>query len=314
MVSTPLLLHYIVKKKYQLLTNVEPEPSAFDTRRDVMAHSIANSVHAYTDIFLLTLFSSPQIVSVYSVYSLPLNGLTKMQAVFTTGLEGAFGTLWAGNEKERFKKNFETYEYVMYCFVAVVFACAAILLLPFIRIYTKGIHDANYILPIYAVLAVVTQGMFCLRTPYITAVQAAGKYKETKKGAYFEAGFNLCISLLLVPKYGLIGVTLGTLLANIIRTIQFAIFLSDHLLYRKKTELIKRFIWLCGNIVIIIVFWNYIDFPMAQDWSTWLIGGGVSFLISLLTVFIMSIIFFRKEVINVYQIIKGILEIKVTKS
>ena len=86
------------KRKYNLSTDVDPDPNALKYKKDVMAHSIANCVHEYTDIFLLSLFSTPKIISIYSVYNLFLNGVRKVQTMFTNGLEGAFGETWASGK------------------------------------------------------------------------------------------------------------------------------------------------------------------------------------------------------------------------
>ena len=119
-----------------------------------MAHSIANCIHQYTDVFLLTLFTSPSTVSVYAIYTLVLGSLRKLQNVFTTGLEGAYGDLWAKGQKDKFEKHINTFEYLVFSFVAVVFTSAAFLILPFIKLYTKGVNDAEYILPTFALLSV----------------------------------------------------------------------------------------------------------------------------------------------------------------
>lgn len=217
--ATPIILNVVVRKKYGIIKNVKPDNSALQQRGDVMAHSIANCIHQYTDIFLLTLFTTPKIVSIYSVYTLVLGSLRKLQNVFTSGLEGAYGDLWATGKYQKFEDTFNVFEYLIFSFVSVVFSCAAVLIMPFVQLYTKGINDAEYVLPAFAYMSVITYAVFCLRAPYLTAVQAAGKYKETKAGAFLEAGLNLGISILGVFKFGLIGVTLGTLVANVFRTL-----------------------------------------------------------------------------------------------
>ncbi len=307
--ATPIALNYIVRKKYNIVSNVEPDKSALKQRDDVMAHSIANCVHQYTDIFLLTLFTSPQLVSVYSVYTLILGSLRKLQNVFTNGLEGAYGDLWARGEIKKFEENFNTFEYLIFSFVSVVFSCAAVLILPFVQIYTKDVNDTEYILPVFAGLSIVAYAVFCLRAPYLTAVQAAGKYKETRNGAFVEAGLNFCISFITVFKLGLIGVTLGTLAANVFRTIQYATFISQKMLPQRSIwKFVKRCGWLLTNVIIILEILHYIPYGDILSWNKWVLAGVCDFVIAMIVTGIMSIAFYRKDLFRSLMIMKKMIK------
>lgn len=307
--ATPIALNYIVRKKYHIISNIEPDGSALKQRGDVMAHSIANCVHQYTDVFLLTLFTSPQLVSVYSVYTLILGSLRKLQNVFTSGLEGAYGDLWAKGKIKKFEENFNTFEYLIFSFVSVVFSCAAVLILPFVQIYTKGVNDTEYILPVFAGLSIVAYAVFCLRAPYLTAVQAAGKYKETRNGAFVEAGLNFVISFITVFKFGLIGVTLGTLAANVFRTIQYAVFISQKMLPQRSIwKFIKRCGWLVTNVIVINVILKIIPYGDILNWSQWIVVGVCDFTVAMIVTGIMSVIFYRKDLFKAFNIVKRMIK------
>lgn len=307
--ATPIFLNYIVRKKYHILSDVKPDNSALKQRGDVMAHSVANCVHQYTDIFLLTLFTTPQIVSVYSVYSLVLGSLKKLQNVFTNGLEGAYGALWANGEIKRFEENFNIFEYLIFSFVSVVFSCAAVLILPFVQLYTKGVDDAEYVLPMYAYLSVMAVAVFCLRAPYLTAVQSAGKYRETRNGAFVEAGLNFIISLIAVFRFGLIGVTLGTLAANLFRTIQYATFISRKMLpSRSIWKFVRRCGWMLLNVVIIRTILLILPPIAILNWSTWIRCGFFYFVVALGVTITMSIAFYRADFIKAIGVVEKMMK------
>ena len=307
--ATPILLNYVVRRKYGIIKDIDPDNSALEQRGDVMAHSIANCVHQYTDIFLLTLFTAPKIVSVYSVYSLVLGSLRKLQNVFTNGLEGAYGDLWAKGEIKKFEENFNTFEYLIFSFVSVVFSCAAMLIFPFIKLYTKGINDTEYILPAYALLSVAAYALFCLRAPYLTAVQAAGKYKETKNGAFVEAILNLSISFIGVFKFGLIGVTIGTLVANTFRTIQYAVFISRNMLVdRSILKFVMRCIWLCLNMIIIYIILSVLPQVTVSSWSDWIIDGIYSCVVAMIVTGIMSLLCYKSDLFRALGTMKKMIK------
>lgn len=303
-VCSPIVLYSIVQKKYKIQSKVLPDNSALNQRRDVMAHSIANCIHQYTDIFVLTLFTDAKIVSVYSIYNLILNSLRKVQIIFTTGLEGAFGDYWAKGQKKEFENHLDTFEFLIFSFTSVIFSCAGILILPFVKLYTKGVNDTQYILPVFSLISIITYATYCLRTPYLIAVQATGKYKETKNGAFVEAILNLLISLIGVKLFGLIGVMLGTLVANVFRTVQYDIYISKNLLSRKINISIKRGIWLIATVIVIVAVYYIIPQSEILNWIDWIFTAFKCFCISFIVTSISAFIFYKKECYKAIFIIK----------
>ena len=307
----PITMNYLVRKKYGILNNVEPDNSALAQRMDVAASSIANTIHQYVDIFMLTLFTDFQTVSVYTVYTLVTSSLKKLQNVFTTGLEGAFGELWARGEKKQFENRLSLFEFLIFSFCTVIFACAGILILPFVSIYTKGVTDTNYYIPSFAVLSILATAFFCLRAPYLTAVQAAGKYKETRNGAIAEAVINFSLSLFGVFKFGIVGVTIGTVAANLFRSVQYSIFTSSKLLQRSYWIVIKRFLWTCFTVALILVvyYWEPIRFEIVS-WLTWLEAATFWFVVASSITLVSALVFCRKDLLNAFSLMKAMVRRK----
>ncbi len=300
----PIILNYIVVKKYKIIKNIDPDNSALKQRKDVVAHSIANTIHQYTDIFLLTIFSSVKLVSVYSVYTLALGSLRKLSGIFTNSLEGAFGELWAKKDFDAYEKNFKTLEYLNFLFVIIVFSCATVLIIPFVRLYTSGIKDVNYVLFSYAYISVISYALYCIRVPYVISVQSAGKYKETRNGAILEAIINFAISILLVKPLGLVGVTIGTLAANIIRTIQYEFYVSKNLVIRSNIVFFRKCIWCIFSFVIILIFTYFMKIWIINSWSEWIVSGIIVATISFIVILITSFAFYREELANSINLFK----------
>lgn len=167
---SPICLNYIVKKKYKLIDDCEPDNTAIKSRGAVAFHSIANIIHSDTDLIVLTLFTSAKLISVYTVYQLIVGKVRQILLMLTKGLEGAFGNMWVKNELITFENNFRFFEYLIFAFTSVIFCCVAVLIIPFIRLYTAGVHDVNYIRVGFAILTVITEAMYCLRHPYLIIV------------------------------------------------------------------------------------------------------------------------------------------------
>ena len=304
----PILLNYFMSKKFNIIKNVNPDPDALKQKKDVMAHSVANCVHQYTDIFLLSIFTNVMVISVYSIYNLILSGITKIQTMFTNGLEGAFGQIWANGDNEKFKKNFTTFEFLNFSLVSIISTCTTLLLIPFVGLYTKGVKDINYIIPTFAYLSILTSMSYCIRTPYLIAVQSAGMYKETRNGAILEAVFNFIISIILVKPFGLIGVTIGTLFANTFRTVQYENFVSKKLILRSNLEFVKRILWLLFCFISMILIITVLPKLGIISWTTWFLSAIYYFMLSFSITVALALIFYRDDFNNSIILFKTMLK------
>ena len=301
----PILVNAYTKRHYKLVRKCDPDKTALSQRSYAMFHSIANMVHDNTDIFLLTIFTNAKIVSVYAVYYGIVRNIKELARNFTSGLEGAFGSMWAKGEKKQFSRNFKIYEFLMFSFSSVIFTALGVMLLPFIRLYTAGVTDVNYVRGAFAVLVVLAEAVFCVRQPYVTIVQAAGKYKETRNGAAVEAIINLVISLVLVNLIGLEGIIIGTLIANAFRTVQYMLYSYKELLEQKAWNFLKLVLWHLVNSTIALAAYFAVDGFIGQDtWVTWIVSGFVSVIIAGIVTLITASIFFRPELKGAFVFLK----------
>ena len=301
----PLLQNIYVSRKYKLDRKAAPDRSALAMRKDVMAHSIANIIHDHTDMVVLTVFAGVKVVSVYSVYNLIMNALKKTQSIFTSGTEAIFGSMWAKQELDKMRKVLRYYEYVVAIFVSVVFSASLVMILPFISLYTKKVTDAEYILPMYAFVIILAQMFYCFRAPYLTMVQGLGRYKETKNGAFFEAGINLGLSILLVQFYGIVGVAVGTLVANVFRTFQYAFFIEKKIMPRGIAVVIKRILWALANVAVVYLCSNALIGTLAySSWGGWIIGGLITVAVGVSVSLISSFCFYRTDFLDVWKLCK----------
>ena len=295
---TPAVMELLVRKKYHLINDCEPDNTGIEQRGAVAFLSIANLVHNNVDLVLLTLFTDAKMISVYTVYYLVVGKIKQLMMIVMTGMEAAFGNMWAKGEMEALQRNFRGLEYVIYTFTAIVFSCVGILILPFIERYTAGIRDVNYVRLDLAILITFAEAFYCFRQPYLTLVQAAGHYKETKNGSAVEAIINLTVSLILVNFIGISGVIIGTLAANIFRTTQYGYYISKHILGRSFMEIVRRVLWTlgCGTMICVICIPLQSRMVFATGWGGWVCEATLVFAISCICVAIMSILFYRSDV------------------
>ena len=227
------LIAWYVKKRYTYIKfTAEPNHLALYQRWDSFAHQIAAMVVFSTDIVLLTIFSTLDEVSVYTIYLMIFTAVAMILSSISTGLKAAFGDILAKTETELLHSRYACLEFIYYALLTITYTCTFILIMPFVTIYTKGISDAIYVRPLVAVLFVAAEILNKSRVPSNILVEAAGHFKQTRNRAILEAAINLTVSLALVRSYGIVGVLTGTVCSYLYRTIDFIVYASKNILFR----------------------------------------------------------------------------------
>lgn len=304
----PLIIHLYVRHRYKVIKNVTADTVAIKQRWDAFAHQVALFIHSNTDIMILTIFTNVREVSVYSVYSLVINGMNNIVKTFVSGVSAAFGNMLAKNEMIALERNFRIYELIIFTISTVLFTTAGILLVPFVLVYTMGVGDVNYSRPLFAWVITVAAIFNCYRIPYQAIVEAAGHFKQTKNGAIFEAILNICLSLMLVSKFGLTGVAVGTLCAIVFRSCQYSVYLSKHLLRRSIGHFIGHVttsIITAGIIVILSIMLLTLN---SNSYLAWAADAVCVLFIAVICMILCDFLFYKEDCKALMVIAKNLLK------
>ena len=232
----PILQNIYVRKKYNI--NLKDIDNSYKIKQkwEGLAQHIAYTVNTNTDVVILTICTNLAEVSVYSIYAVIVNSVRNIIQAFANGIDANFGNLIAKNDLKKLNLEFKKF-FHFYLFISIIcYIITAILIIPFITIYTKGVTDVNYIRPIFAIILILAKFIEVIKKPFNDLVLAKGDFKQTKLGAYIESISNILISLSLVWYFGLIGVAIGTLISTIIRTTEIIIYANKNILKKEKYE------------------------------------------------------------------------------
>lgn len=298
----PLLLKLYVDRHYQLNFKLVLTEEPIKQKWNGLAQHIAQYILKHADTVILTFFSKLENVSIYYVYHLVTNGLQQMIEILTTGMAALLGNMLAKGETKKLNDTFSAFELMMHIAVTAIYCIAGIMILPFVSVYMKGVTDANYIVPSFAVLIVVANAAYCLRMPYNLMVIAAGHFKQTQTSAILEASINVVISILLVSRYGLVGVAIGTLVAMTYRTVYLAWYLKYNILNRP----LKIFCLHLAVDALVIAFavlstrWVEIS---EFTWTEWVYNSIIVSIIVLLISITVNMIFYKRLVISGFKMV-----------
>lgn len=250
----PLAIHIYIKKHYALDRKIHYDVEPIKQKWNGIAQHIAAVILTGSDSVVLTVFSSLVNVSIYAVYYLPMSGARLVIMSMISGIQALIGNLWAKQDLIELRKVFAWTEWLIHTGTTLIFTLTAILIVPFVQVYTNGVTDANYTQPLFGVLLVVANSGHCLRLPYNIMILAAGHYKQTQHNYIIAAVMNIVISIIGVKQFGLIGVTLGTLTAMVYQTVWMAWYNSKNFIQWSMKNFWKQmFVNAVSAVAIFIV-------------------------------------------------------------
>lgn len=293
-VLRPLVMGLYSKKYYKINTHVKPNNDLIKQRWDGFAQAIAYFIHSKTDVFVLTIFSTLTNVSVYSVYAMVTAGLSALINAIDKAVRSAFGNIIACDEQDNLIKSFNTYSILLHMLSTAFFATASITVFNFMGVYVKNVSDADYIQPLFGLLIIAAEYLYCLRTPYNSIIYAAGKFKETKVSAGLEAVINIVISVILVQKFELVGVAIGTIIAMAYRTIAFIVYLHKDVLRLKYMSELKRYGISLLSYLISIFGFSRISIETG-NYFEWVIYAAIVFVLTAFVSLAVNMLFNYKE-------------------
>lgn len=253
----PLAIHLYIKKHYALNRKLHYDVEPIKQKWNGIAQHIAAVILTGSDTVILTVFSSLVNVSIYAVYYLPMSGSRLIIMSMISGIMALIGNLWAKQDLKELRKVFAWTEWLIHTGTTLIFTLTAVLIVPFVQVYTHGVSDANYIQPLFGILLVAANSGHCLRLPYNIMILAAGHYKQTQHNYIIAAVMNIVISIMGVKQFGLIGVTLGTLAAMVYQTVWMAWYNSKNFIKWPMRNFFKQMAVNAASAVSIFIVTGY---------------------------------------------------------
>lgn len=298
----PVFLRVYINKNYTIHRKIQYTGEPIKQKWNGIAQHVAAVILDQTDIIVLTSMSVLTNVSIYSVYHLVIYGVKNLFLSLTNGFQSLMGEMLAKKETEALKSFFSWTEWLLHTGTTFIFGCTGILVIPFVSIYTKEVNDANYIVPLFAVLITIAHAGHCLRLPYSILILAAGHYKQTQGSYILAAVMNIVISVLTVKLWGLIGVAIGTLCAMVFQTIWMAYYDSKHILKIPIASFWKHII--TDLITVLVATAITMHIPMIMNsYFEWILYAVIVALAWMIVILIINIIGYKEEI----QKMKGLI-------
>lgn len=248
------ILLYIKVKYKDLSFSKDKTISKIEQSNNVLIHQIAGLAVFNSPVVIITIFCTLVDASIYSVYALVFTALNSLLGSFTNGMQAFLGDSIVKNENKQLNLFYKKFENLVFFATFWAFSLAYILIIPFMKIYTKNLTDGNYVQSILGLLFCIAGLMYNLRGPGNQLIYGAGHFKKTQNRAIIEMTINIICSVLFTIKFGMIGVLLGSISSHTYRLIDTIIYTSKYILMKSsKDSFVSIFILAIVYLVLIFI-------------------------------------------------------------
>ena len=257
-----IVIYKIYFKKHYNWINFKaaPKDAKLKNRNAYVTAEIAWVVFSSTDMVVLSTFVNTMISSVYSIYNLVFGSLTTILNTVYNSVVYLLGQAYHEN-MEKYKKLHDIFMSAFLGIPTIVMSVCYILILPFIRLYTAGVTDINYIYEYVPLMFCVVQLLSF--SSYVTRnlTNIGGYAKEAGVVSVIEAITNLGLSVILVQWLGIYGVLFATMIALPLKVVYCA-YISDRKIMKrscKKTVMILGSNYLFFAAVVFVEKYIHLD-------------------------------------------------------
>lgn len=302
-----IMLWLYVKKNYSFLNYKEPpDNSSLSKRWDVVYLQVLGSIQTGAPIVLATIFTSLKMVSVYAIFNMVMSGISGIVGIFAGGLSASFGDVIARNDQYVLQKAYKEFEFIYYLLISIIYSITLVMIMPFIRIYTEGITDVNYDLPLIGLLLTINGLLHNIKTPQGMLVISAGLYKETRIQTSIQGFITVIVGISLSPVFGLVGVVIGPILSNIYRIIDLLFFIPKNVTKLPVSGTMYRIIRIFASVILTSFALLFID-NNPQNYLEFFKSAIATSIWSVFIVMIIGVLFDRREFMNVLVRVRSLL-------
>lgn len=296
----PIFLEWYVRKNYNIDYRIKYNEEPIQQKWNGVAQHISAVVLDQTDVIVLTVLSTLSNVSIYAAYNMIVAGIKKLVSTATSGIQAKLGDIIARENVEELQSVFSATEWIIHTISVFLFGCTLVLVVPFIMIYTRGVTDANYNVPVFAALITIANASHSLRLPYSMLILTAGHYKQTQHSYLIAAGLNIIVSIALVYFYGLIGVAIGTLVSMTYQTVWMAWYSYKNIIKRSVSRFWKQVVVDATCLILVYLVTKRIEIPVSS-YINWFVLASVYTVVAVIVVAVVNLVFYRPQLLSLIE-------------
>lgn len=299
-VTSAVLAIYTRHKYGKINYKAEPNMKALDKRWDAMGLQIMGVVATGAPVVIMTAILDYKQISVYSIYNMIAGSVATCISVFTNGLSAGFGNIYAIGDSKLLKKTTEEFRTAFYILITIVYTVMLTCLLSFVRLYTDGINDVNYIVPVFAVLITIKGLLDNFKAPHGMLIYSFGKFKVIKRQTAIQTVLILVSTIVLTWWLGLNGAMLALCIANLYMLVELLILSPKELVDMSIAKNVRQIIQ-----ILVIVFGVY-GLSLAigyqpTSYLAWVLYAFIVGVVSVIITVVAFLIFDHDDTVSVWK-------------
>lgn len=236
------------RKNYSWIDyDAAPQSESLPDRNAYIITELAWTIFSSTDMIVLSMFCSTELASVYAIYNLVFSNIHTLLNSVYQGVQFLLGQTYH-ESKEKYLMVHDSFNSVFMCTMTALMSISYIMILPFVRLYTSGVNDVEYIYTGLPVMFCMVQLLSWSRYVGGNLTGIAGYAKQVSYISLIEAITNIICSIILVQCWGIVGAISATVIALPLKVI--------YVTYVADVKILKRNVWK----TVSILFVNYIAF------------------------------------------------------
>lgn len=298
----PMCFWLYVRKQYLISGDVPFVSNALSQKWNGVMQHIAAIAIDFSPIVTLSFFADFRTVSVFSIYNIVLSGLKNLFFSLFGGFWPLMGELYAKKETVKLNNFVKLTSWIAHTGTTLIFSIAAITIVPFVQVYTAGIGDVNYYVPVFAFLFTLNIALQCYKLLYARLIQITGHFKQTQYCYLLSAIIAIVSTVLGVRYIGINGAVVGIIMALLHQLVWM--FAYD------KNNLVKELSWLSlvkqlfVDIVtyfLVLLFSQFIPADVI-NYKTWFVFAVKVGVMAVFAVIAVNSICYRLNMLYVYHL------------
>lgn len=251
-----LVYSLYIKKVYPWIEwKCEGNSLALNKRKHFLLNGVAWTVFNSTDTIIISTFCGLIFSSVYAMYNMIFANLNLVFAIFYNSIYFVLGQVYY-EDREKYVKMHDTFESCISALIFGLLSVTYILILPFLKLYTAGVTDVNYIDVYLPVLFCFAQILSNCRMISGNLINLTNSPEMTNKASIAEVIINISLSIVLANIIGLHGVLIATVVALFFKT-NYIIVISNRKLLNRSPG--RTYLTICINMFLFftVMFFTY---------------------------------------------------------
>ena len=269
-----VLISIIAKKEFKFIDfQVSPDYEAIKGTKDIFIQKITAMIYGTAPILFISAFSGTAYASVYAVYNSIFSILKSAIYSFVNAPRMSLGQLITEEKSNNVIKVLNEYEFVVVYVLLTLLSTTAVLIMPFIGIFTNGINDINYDNWGIALLLVAITYFEIIHIPSGNTINMSGSFKVGRKIQSVSC-IVLVVLILIGKNFGIYGILGSILITAILLAILEIIYVHKFYFSDGLVGFFKILLPLSVASVFIIII-EIILLPEISSYSSFFLLGAI---------------------------------------